>query len=776
MFNFKVRGKLLSLVIISILLFSVAINIVVYFKFNSFVTNSYLKTNAELSLQLINEKYPGDWSSKDGKLYKGTKLVNDDNEIVDLIKRTSNVECTIFSQDTRVATTIQNDGKRIVGTKSDPKVLDSVLNKRDTYTGLLEVAGTKYDVIYVPISDNKGSAIGMFFVGVETKVIVKQINSISIDIMLLTLILIVVISLLLTFLIIKIIIKPINYTKKCLQAVGDCDLSIEISPKYLTKKDEFGDMVKSLKKMQDSLRLTIGKVKENSENIDDGAHKLSSRSCEISTSSQTVITVVENAARGIESQSLDLLHINERLDDFSKKLSVILINSIEKIIESWACKDGRVYTTEEILNWVEERNTTVNVNIRKINPDEDSVWKYIPEEGIIANPSKSFFTITGYKNSIIEQPIIIQNEIGYLGILCKEIDGVVHFLMQAKIEPGNVNKVQLSPTIQATKSNFTQKHGGTKTPYIDFFLKAEKYEIIVDQIQSEQSARFRGKRNRNIVILLSDNEKIEILQSHRWMTLGQIKELMKYDNLVNMDSRTVIACLPISFADKENCKKYFNNLPLYNSIFNGDEINHLPSIFRYINNRRMFDEDKGELVPLENLKNWSWKNGEFINTQGYHFKIIFCDISIEGREVKKWTQPLFEAVGMATFGLICCEEDGILKFLVKAREEVGSFDGPELGPTVQLEADEKPSDNIEKMFLEEYLKKSVVLHDVIMSEEGGRFYHEQNRNIIITVDKKNIPKLAEGYFLVDYKTLNMLVQVNNCLNIQLRNLLSLLEV
>lgn len=450
--------------------------------------------------------------------------------------------------------------------------------------------------------------------------------------------------------------------------------------------------------------------------------------------------------------------------------------SIEKIIQSWACKAGKVYTSEEILNWVEERNATVNVNIRKINPDEDMVWKYIPKEGIIANPTRSFFTITGYKGNNIEQPIIIQNEIGYLGILCKEIDGILHFLMQAKIEPGNVNKVQLSPTIQATKSNFTQKHGGKRTPYIDFFLQADKYEIIVDQIQSEQSARFKGKRNRNIVILLPNNEKIEILQSHRWMTLGQIKELMKYDNLVNMDTRTVIACLPISFGDKDKCKKYFKNTALYKSMFYGDGINHLPYIYSHINNKRMFDDNKGEIIPLDHLKNWDWINGEFINKSGYHFKIIFCDIAIEGREVKRWTQPLFEAVGMATIGLICCEENQVLKFLIKARGEVGSFDGPELGPTVQLEADEKPSDSIEKVFYEEYAKKLGVLHDVTMSEEGGRFYHEQNTNIIIKVDREKIPKLPVGYFLVDYKTLNMLVQVNNCLNIQLRNLLSLLEV
>ena len=55
--------------------------------------------------------------------------------------------------------------------------------------------------------------------------------------------------------------------------------------------------------------------------------------------------------------------------------------------------------------------------------------------------------------------------------------------MQAKIEPGNINKIQLSPTIQATKSNFTQKHGGRKPNYLEYFLNAVDHEIIVDQIQ-----------------------------------------------------------------------------------------------------------------------------------------------------------------------------------------------------------------------------------------------------------------------------------------------------
>ena len=66
--------------------------------------------------------------------------------------------------------------------------------------------------------------------------------------------------------------------------------------------------------------------------------------------------------------------------------------------------------------------------------------------------------------------------------------------------------------------------------------------------------------------------------------------------------------------------------------------------------------------------------------------------------------------------------------------------------------------------------------DRILSEEGGRFYQEENRNVIMLADKDEIEELPQGYTWSDYGTLNILTQINNCLNIQLRNLLSLLEV
>lgn len=447
---------------------------------------------------------------------------------------------------------------------------------------------------------------------------------------------------------------------------------------------------------------------------------------------------------------------------------------LERILKSWSGQGEPVHRLEELLAWVEERNQNLMVNIVPNRLSESNFWFYDEQYSCITNRNHSFFHICGMHCGDIEQPIIVQNEIGYLGILCKEINGMLHFLMQAKIEPGNINKIQISPTIQATKSNFTQKHGGARPPYLDYFVQAEKHTIIVDQIQSEQSSRFYKKRNRNIILLVEDD--VEVLPSHRWMTLEQLKQLMRYDNLVNMDTRTVISCLPFALLDDERGKmrRYFNDQSLYNSIFDAAEPDDMAVIYNYINNYKMFDYAQPELVRLDKLQNWEMSDWGIYCNKPYSFSVIYCDIEVESREVRNWTQPLFKAEGIATFGLFTAVIAGKRKFLVKAQAEVGCFDSVELGPTVQREAICRTSENeIDKLFHKQLSSGVGVMHNVLLSEEGGRFYHEQNWNVILEIEPFKPPR---GYFWADYKTLNLLTQVNNCLNIQLRNLLSLLEV
>ncbi len=136
-----------------------------------------------------------------------------------------------------------------------------------------------------------------------------------------------------------------------------------------------------------------------------------------------------------------------------------------ELIRSWKDKTGNVNSMEDIFKWVEFRNQNLTVDIQKIPFSYEGFWHYDDATGYIRNANNSFFQLAGYQELIgdkvvREQPIILQKEVGFLGILCQMIDDKLNFLMQAKVEPGNVTVIQISPTIQATKSNFTQKHGG----------------------------------------------------------------------------------------------------------------------------------------------------------------------------------------------------------------------------------------------------------------------------------------------------------------------------
>lgn len=118
------------------------------------------------------------------------------------------------------------------------------------------------------------------------------------------------------------------------------------------------------------------------------------------------------------------------------------------------------------------------------------------------------------------------------------------------------------------------------------------------------------------------------------------------------------------------------------------------------------------------------------------------------------------------------------EFLIKLQPEIGTLDHVEYGPTIQWEATKrgKPSDVVENLYVQQLSLNQGIQRQVMLSEEGGRFYHEQNLNVIMAVDDDAIPNLPDDYLWVNYSTLNYVMQVNNVLNIQLRNLISMIDL
>ncbi|MBT2562755.1 NDP-hexose 2,3-dehydratase family protein [Pedobacter sp. ISL-64] len=245
----------------------------------------------------------------------------------------------------------------------------------------------------------------------------------------------------------------------------------------------------------------------------------------------------------------EILELRKKILETYPELSPI---GVELILSS-AVEYNPELSLDSFFKWLNDLNEKVTFEIEFTPLSKLKNWK-VEENGNIKHESGRFFSIEGIHvkatiNNLTkewDQPIINQPEVGFLGILCQERNGILCFLMQGKIEPGNVNKIQLSPTLQATKSNFTQVHGGNVPKFLEYF-KDEMFgkKIIVDQLQSEQGARFLKKRNRNMIIQMDQSIELDVPDNFCWLTLNQLKTLLNYPNLINMDTRTVLSCIQI---------------------------------------------------------------------------------------------------------------------------------------------------------------------------------------------------------------------------------------
>ena len=453
------------------------------------------------------------------------------------------------------------------------------------------------------------------------------------------------------------------------------------------------------------------------------------------------------------------------------------------IIRSLLTSDNPFNSTLELKEWIELRNREVTVKVEQIPFAQLDKW-YSKDNGSIYHESGRFFSIVGIDvqtdygtNNHWRQPIINQPEVGYLGILTKEIDGVLYCLMQAKIEPGNVNCVQISPTLQATKSNYSRVHSGKSPNYLEYFVNAKPENIIIDQLQSEQGARFLRKRNRNIIIKV--DEDIEVLPDFRWMTLGQIKELMHYDNLVNMDTRTVLSGLKISDylspLDDLSAMSEYGKGWLLSSTTNHSYISTRDHLSWLTGLKAKYDL---QVTPcaITDMPGWEKNDWEIVRPDGKYFKIIGVNVTISNREVASWCQPLVQPMQDGLCAFIVKKIDGVYHFLVQAKLECGNFDVMELAPTVQCLTDVvEPEDKPDFYDYVTSTAKGKVLIDALQSEEGGRFYHEQNRTLLIEADEDFPVELPDRYTWMTLNQIYEFLRFNNYLNIQARSIISALN-
>lgn len=207
---------------------------------------------------------------------------------------------------------------------------------------------------------------------------------------------------------------------------------------------------------------------------------------------------------------------------------------------------SRKGTEKELIDWYWNLVDSSTMNLEKIPLLDCKEWSLDEKEGSIRHSSGEFFRVEGYRitgsnsrevTSGWEQPFLTQEGFdgGILGLIRQRFDGVPHYLVEAKEEPGNYNIVQISPTVQATFSNLKRAHKGNKTHYSDLFLNPSNHpvKVLFDQWTSEDGGRLFNKRNRSMLLEYAEGEELQLVSERfKWVSLYQLKKLIREQNAI----------------------------------------------------------------------------------------------------------------------------------------------------------------------------------------------------------------------------------------------------
>ena len=393
----------------------------------------------------------------------------------------------------------------------------------------------------------------------------------------------------------------------------------------------------------------------------------------------------------------------------------------------------------KILNWIRSQKKKNKILVSKKSISNLVNWKLNKKK--IFHKSGKFFQIisiravSNFYKKKWDQPLIVQNEKGILGILMKKYNGRTKYLLQAKIEPGNINKLQLSPTVQATKSNYSRVHGGKKIKYLKYFLKKNNNTLIKSK-QYEQGFRYLFKQNINMIVRIKKNIKLD--NNYRWVSKKDLIQLSKKKNILNMDTISVFSCsinknvFDIPLNSSKEIKKWYNSL----------KIKYYIRIIK---------------IPLLEMKNWNFNNQYIFNEKKKYFNIIGIKVKTNSREVKEWEQPIIQGKKLAFAGFIIKKINLTVHYLVRFNIKPG-LKIPGISCTVNTSDIEiykknadltfKSKDILTNFFINK--KKGYVVYNNILSDEGGRFFHNQIRNMVVEIGDKDFINFDKKYIWVSH--------------------------
>ncbi len=160
------------------------------------------------------------------------------------------------------------------------------------------------------------------------------------------------------------IAKPISVAADYSEQLAQGDLTVEIAPSMLSKKDEIGHLLRSMDNMIKNLHQMVIDISRNSQEVAASSQQLSASSQNIATGMQENSAAVEEISAGMEEVSAATEEINASSEEISATLTQANSEAEKSHHDSLEVEKRAAYTKTETAKMLDE-TTKVYDSIRQ---------------------------------------------------------------------------------------------------------------------------------------------------------------------------------------------------------------------------------------------------------------------------------------------------------------------------------------------------------------------------------------------------------------------------
>ncbi len=317
----KLKGRIYLAVLPMFFLLTITLMLLCIYSVSVSVDSSIhreLDINKNYYEDLTEATISGDYSTDGVTLFKGDVDLSQ-LTLLDDLKSQTGYEYTFFLGDTRLITTLDQS---LIGAKADEEVIKEVLEVGNTYRDELIIQGSPYLTEYMPLKNSEGQNIGMLFIGLNKTPYNRMLNNLIIR-NLLTGIVLCAITLIILTLSVRSISRNINKVVKHLSHLEAKDFSLSCDTSLCNRKDEMGELARSLQVMQDSMISILSQVDTLTKGVRQQAKSLALTSQKLSDHSEKVVATTQEITISVTNESEDMLSINDSMLNLAANISTL---------------------------------------------------------------------------------------------------------------------------------------------------------------------------------------------------------------------------------------------------------------------------------------------------------------------------------------------------------------------------------------------------------------------------------------------------------------------